>query len=429
MSERPKILLLVHRTPFPPNRGDRIRSYHLLKHLARRADVYLAALADEPIAPNTLDELRSLCHEMIIEPLSGWRWMRGAMSLASGITATEGLFHSPRFASRLRRWGAEIAFDRVVVFCSSMVQYLDAVNVRPCQTLVDLVDVDSEKCFDYARNGSGVKSWLYRLEGARLRRLECSLRPRAGCVALVSEPEAEIYRRFSGHERIAAIPNGVDLDYYRPANASPIEHRCTFVGAMDYRPNADAARWFCREVWPAVRARFPEATFTIVGRQPGRDVLRLAGHDGVSVTGSVADVRPYVAEASVAVVPLRIARGVQNKVLEAMAMARPVVASPSALTGIGLTPNAHALEAGEPEQWVAALESLFGSPARREELGRAGRRFVETHHRWEACLAPLDRLLGLSECMAPIPTDVSTADATLADAAEVSTHLVSAASP
>jgi glycosyltransferase involved in cell wall biosynthesis len=163
---------------------------------------------------------------------------------------------------------------------------------------------------------------------------------------------------------------------------------------MDYLPNVDGAVWFARAVWPAIRAKHPKAEFRIVGRKPAPEVQRLAELPGVKVLGTVPDVRPFVASASAAVVPLRLARGIQNKVLEALAMARPVVAAPPALAALGTVPGEHLLRAGTPEEWVGACGSLLTDPARGHTLGAAGRRYVEAHHRWETCLEPfLDRIV------------------------------------
>src|SRR6476646_1209173 len=169
------LLLLTHRVPYPPNRGDRIRSYHLLDFLARQANVYLATLADEPLESGTRQKLESICHRVTIEQLGRSRWLRAAASLAAGGSATEGLFYSPKLRKTLEQWTSEVTFDSVMVFCSSMVQYLDLPGLKNVRTVVDLVDVDSQKFFDYAVTASPPKKWLYKLEGHRLRKLERSL--------------------------------------------------------------------------------------------------------------------------------------------------------------------------------------------------------------------------------------------------------------
>jgi len=261
--------------------------------------------------------------------------------------------------------------------------------------VVDLMDVDSQKWLDYAAARRGPKAWLYRLEAARLARLEKELAAGAGALTLVSEAEARLFRRSCPGAPVHAVKNGVDLDYFAPPALAEEEATCVFVGALDYFPNIDAAVWFCREAWPEVRRARPEARLRLVGRRPDPEVLALGGLPGVEVVGQVPDVRPHVARAALSVVPLRIARGIQNKVLESLAMSKATVVSPQALAGVGARPGEDVAVADGPAEWAAAVLGLFGDPARRRRLGASGRAFVEEHHHWERCLRPFAGLLGL----------------------------------
>jgi sugar transferase (PEP-CTERM/EpsH1 system associated) len=394
---RPDLLYLVHRLPFPPDKGDRIRAFHILRHLSGRARVHLACLADEPVEPAAVEALREYCERVAVVRLGGWsRWRRALGSLAFGGTATEGMFKSPALREILRDWAAETRFHAALASASSMVPYLRLPGLRDVPAVIDLVDVDSQKWFDYAAAGRGPKAWLYRLEGRRLRRLERGLPAWARAVTLVSEAEADIYRRFCAGGVVRAVANGVDLDYFRPRPQGG-GAECVFVGALDYRPNVDAACWLCQEVWPEIRRRRPEARVALVGRRPAAPVLRLAELPGVEVVGQVPDVRPHLAGAAVAVVPLRIARGLQNKVLEALAMGKATVVSPQALEGVQARPGADLLTASSPREWVENVLGLLDDPVRREQLGRSGRRYVETHHCWDDCLEPFEPLLGLTD--------------------------------
>jgi sugar transferase (PEP-CTERM/EpsH1 system associated) len=386
MSARLEILFLAHRVPFPLNRGDRIRSYHLLKHLAERADVSLATLADEPLEPGTLDAMRSICSRVAVEPLGKSRWLRAMASVAVGRSATEGLFRSPRLSQAICRWSRETRWDAIVVFCSSMVQYLDLPALAGVPTVVDLCDVDSQKFLDYAANTRGLKRHLYRLEARRLRSVERSLPSRVEAITLVSQAEADLYRSFCPNDRTRAIAMGVDLDFYQPApDGRP--GRCVFVGAMDYRPNVEGVVWFCEHIWPQVTASRPDAKFAIVGRNPVPAVRRLASIPGVEVVGPVSDVRPHLADAQVAVIPLLIARGIQNKVLEAMAMAKPVIASPQALAGLDVEPALHLLQASTAADWVEQITCLLANPSLRVTLARHARQLVEQRYCWQNCLS------------------------------------------
>jgi polysaccharide biosynthesis protein PslH len=397
-SSRPKILVLAHRVPYPPNRGDRIRTFNILQFLARRADVSLAYLTDEQPSVQAEQALRSMCRDVAGLPLGRRRrWLNAARSLACGRTATEGLFWCSRLWRLLARWNKTTRFDAAVVFCSSMVQYLKAPGLDGMPAIVDLIDVDSQKWFDYAEQTSGLPRWLLGLEGRRLRQLERSLPTKARAVILVSRCETDLFRSFCATDSVYAIPNGVDLDYFNPGkgSSSGSTFGCVFVGALDYRANVDGIRWFCEEIWPEVQRRRPQATFTIVGSRPCPAVRRLASQPGVRLACDVADVRPYLADAAMAVVPLRVARGIQNKVLEALAMAKALIATPQALEGIDVEPGVHVYRATEPVQWIEAVLRLLDDRSACERLGRAGRAFVEAGYHWERQLQPLAALLGL----------------------------------
>jgi sugar transferase (PEP-CTERM/EpsH1 system associated) len=402
MPARPRLLYLVHRVPYPPNRGDRIRSYHFLRHLSERFEVSLATLADEPVAAETRRELDRLCEQVAIEPLGRSRWLRAAASLAGGKSATEGLFASPALGRTVQSWAANKQFDAALVFCSSMVQYLDCPQLKNVPAVVDLVDVDSQKWFDYGAKTSRLKRMLFDLEGRRLRQLEMSLPARTRAITLVSEAEANVYRGFCSSDKTVAVPNGVDLDYFRPAQDGdnpwadlPPSDRCqvVFVGALDYRANIDAVTWFADEVWPAVRSQHPELELALVGREPVPAVRRLAKIPGIRVFANVPDVRPHLAAAKIVIAPLRIARGIQNKVLEAMAMANPVICSPAALEGLSAEPGRHLALADQPAQWQQTIAAWTENPAQPHKLSLSARRFVLDHHAWAPSLAPLANLL------------------------------------
>lgn len=392
---RPRLLYLVHRLPYPPDKGDRIRAFHLLRHLARHAAVWLACLADEPAAEESAAYLRRYCERLAVVPLGASRWPRALASLLRGRTVTEGAFRSPALAALLGEWAGQTRFDAALVSSSGLTPYLRLEALRSVPAVVDLVDVDSQKWLDYAAAGRGWRAWLYGIEGRRLRALERRLPEQTRAVTLVSEPEAELYRQFCSPGRVEAVRNGVDLDYFRPREEVE-EPACVFVGALDYRPNVDAAGWFCEQVWPRIRQLRAEAKLWLVGRRPTAAVRRLAAVPGVEVIGQVPDVRPYVARAAVVVVPLRLARGLQNKVLEALAMSKAVVASPPALAALDIEAGVQALRASTADEWTEAVARLLKEESLRRQLGQAGRHYVEAQHDWDRCLEPFSDLLGLN---------------------------------
>ena len=383
------MLYLTHRVPFPPDKGDRIRNYHLLRQLARRGKVWLGCLADEPVTAEVEAELRKLCERVAIIPASGKRrWLRAGLSVMRGRSLSEGAFWEPGLRDVVRSWCSETSFTAAVVSASSLVPYLRMKELDATRKVVDLVDVDSQKWLDYANAVRGPKRWLYRLESSRVRKLERGLPAWTTARAVVSRAEADVFESYAGAGTMTVAKNGVDLDYFAPV-AGPTEQACAFVGAMDYLPNVDAAVWFARDIWPSVRETFPAAEFWIIGRKPTKAVQELASLPGVKLIGQVPDVRPHLAKAAIAVIPLRLARGIQNKVLEALAMGKPVIATPPALAALETVPGTHLLEATTPSEWMAAISRLFADPKLCREIGSAGRRFVEDHHHWDRCLEPL----------------------------------------
>jgi len=391
----PRVLYVTHRVPHPPDKGDRIRNYHVLRQLAKRARVWLLALADEPIEESTSVALSGLCERVEFVPVKRFDQKLGA--LASGLrggSLNAGAFHSSTALAIARGWVVEAGFTSAIVSASALAPYLKRIGLGQTEGFVDLVDVDSQKWFDFAKASAPPKSWLYRFEGRRLRALEIDLLNWSAAVFLVSSAEAEVYDRFTHAGASTVATNGVDLDYYAPDWSVPTKPACAFVGAMDYLPNVDAAIWFANEAWPRIRAEVPEAEFRIIGRKPTPAVERLSTLPGVTVVGQVPDVRPYVRDCACVVVPMRLSRGLQNKVLEALAMGKAVVAAPPALAALQTEPGTHLLRAETVEEWKGSVVSLFRERDRQLELGRAGRAYVEERHHWDRCLSPLlDRVV------------------------------------
>ena len=397
--ELPDLLYLTQRVPYPPDKGDRIRCFHLLEYLRTRARVHLACLADEPVPPETVAALERRCHRVEILPIGGTlRWGRGLWSLLRGRTVSEGIFSMPALRATVDRWSREVRFHAAAASASSLAPCLLVPGLEGARKVIDFMDVDSQKWLDYAAARTGPKAWLYRLEGSRLRKLEQQQAGWADALTLVSNNEVRLFRQFCPKAPVHGIPNGVDFNYFSlpgPENTE-VENSCVFVGALDYLPNIDAAVWFCREVWPLLRKDCPEAKFQVVGRKPAPAVLALGAIPGVEVVGQVPDVRPYVARAAVTVVPLPIARGIQNKALESLAMGKATVVSPQTMGGLSAEAGVHLAVANTPAEWTATVLDLFRDGAKRRQLGMAGRRFVEENHRWETCLSPFGELLGLT---------------------------------
>ncbi|MDN3920450.1 TIGR03087 family PEP-CTERM/XrtA system glycosyltransferase [Roseateles violae] len=395
------LLYLVHRLPYPPNKGDKLRSWHLLKHLAARHRVFLGTFVDDAEDWQHVDHLRGLCADVHAAALSP---SRAKLASLRGLVSGEALSLPYYRDAGLTRWVQQTAaanrLDAVVVFSSTMAQYVQTLPGLPM--LVDFVDVDSAKWTDYAKTHAWPMSWLYRREGRELLAFEQAVAARARCSFFVTENETALFRRLSPALRaeLQALGNGVDADFFspEPGRASPFpagQWPLVFTGAMDYWPNADAVIWFAEQVLPALRQRHPQLQFHIVGRNPTPAVQALAADParGVSVSGTVPDVRPYLQHAAAVVAPLRLARGIQNKILEAMAMARPVVAAASCVQAISAEPGTELLAAESAEDYVRELGGLLDDAGRAARIGTAGRSRVLAGYSWDAHLAGLDRHL------------------------------------
>jgi sugar transferase (PEP-CTERM/EpsH1 system associated) len=391
-----RLLYLVHRLPYPPNKGDKVRSFHLLKHLARTHEVHLGTFIDDPDDEQHVDKVRSYCADLHVERLSP---RHAKLRSLSGLFCGEAL-SLPYYRRRgMQRWieacSAEKPFDAVVVFSSVMAQYVP-VGVP---ALVDFVDADSAKWTAYAAAHRWPMSWIYRREGRRLLAFERKTALAAQRSFFVTAAEAALFTRHAPEcvARVEAIGNGVDADFFAPeqGGASPYaegELPIVFTGAMDYWPNIDAVEWFVAEVMPRLRQQRPQIRLHIVGRSPTAAVQALACAD-VLVSGTVPDVRPYLAHAAVVVAPLRIARGVQNKILEAMAMARPVVASGACSSAITAESGRDLIAADSIEDYVNAISRLLADPLAAATMGSHGRRQILAHYSWDAHLAGIDRHL------------------------------------
>jgi polysaccharide biosynthesis protein PslH len=400
-----ELLFLAHRIPYPPNKGDKIRSYHLLRHLSERYRIHLGTFVDDPEDWVHVETLGGLCTGVCALALAPRRArLRSLAGLLHG-----GPLSLPYYRDQsLQRWVdavlARPGMRRVLVFSSSMAQYVEQVR-DDTRVVVDFVDVDSDKWRQYAQRLRGPLGWVYAREARTLLGYERALAGRASASVFVSETEAELFRALAPATaaRVHAVENGVDTEHFRPDSRhpnpyAPEERVLVFTGAMDYWPNVDAVEWFGREVFPAIRARDPHAVLCVVGGRPDEAVRRLAAQPGVRVTGAVADVRPYLAHAHAAVAPLRIARGVQNKVLEAMAMARPIIASPSAMDGIRACPSLQGAVAREAGEWIErCLELLSAGAEHRDSLGAQGRGWVLSHYAWAEKLRPWEDLLEATE--------------------------------
>jgi polysaccharide biosynthesis protein PslH len=394
-----KLLYLVHRLPYPPNKGDKVRSYHLLRHLLANHQVFVGTFLDDPEDEVHVGTLRALCAGLHVTRLHPARARLGSLAgLIDGEALTLRYYRDAALQRWVRATARHEGVDAVVVFSSSMAQYADGLGLP---MLVDFVDVDSAKWTEYATHHRWPMSWLYRREGEQLLAYERAVAARATWSFFVTEKEATLFRSLapeSAHS-CEAMGNGVDADYFAPDSmrASPFaddERAVVFTGAMDYWPNVDAVTWFAIEMLPKLRVQWPTLRFHIVGRSPTPAVRALAG-DSVNVTGTVLDVRPYLQHAAVVVAPLRLARGIQNKILEAMAMGKAVVAARESAEVITAGRGTELVEADDSAAFVREVDTLLREPMRAAAIGLAGRHRVQHDYSWDAQLSTVDRHLAL----------------------------------
>lgn len=393
-----ELLYLVHRIPYPPNKGDKIRSYHLLKHLSQRYHVHLGTFIDDENDRKYLEKVKSLCKETCFVSLHP---KIARMRSLSGLFFGQPLTLPYYYDKRLQAWVNNVLKTRplknILIFSSAMAQYVS--HVGHIHRVMDFVDIDSDKWMQYAATKAWPMSWIYRRESRLLLDYERWVVKDFDSATFVSETEADLFRRLvpDAATKVTYFNNGVDADYFSPqnsyANPYPVgTNTLIFVGAMDYWANIDAVVWFSRSIFPAIRAQLPALEFYIVGARPTAAVIALSGLPGVTVTGSVPDVRPYLTYATLAVAPLRIARGIQNKVLEAMAMEKIVIASPQAMEGINAFPGQELVVANDAGDFIRRIITLLQDlphPA----IGRAARARVLDDYSWNKSLGQIDALL------------------------------------
>jgi len=390
---------LCHRIPFPPDKGEKIRAFRILEHLRQNFRVNLGCFIDDADDKAHIASLERYCGELRCFDLPReTAKLRALKGLLSGSPLTVASFAN----AAMGRWVSDMLtrekHDVVFVYSSAMAQYVLGRDLGGAQLVMDFVDVDSDKWRQYSDEATPPMRWVYRREARKLLAFDRKIAAQADAGIFVSDAEAALWRSLSPESaaKTEGIANGIDCRYFSPRHvwsnplAGPGPH-FVFTGTMDYWPNVDAVKWFGKAIFPKLRAARPDATFTVVGSKPTPGVISLQSQAGVHVTGRVPDVRPYLAHAHVAVAPMRIARGIQNKILEAMAMAKPVVTTAQGLEGIDAIPERHLLLANaEDDFFHACLRACEPDVA---AIGLAARRLMEDSYTWESRLGRLDRIM------------------------------------
>lgn len=387
-----KILFVCHRFPYPPRSGAKLRAFHMIKHLARRHEVTVVAPMRSGKEAAEAPEITQYCARYLTvrlhEPVQALRMVG---YLLTPIPSSMGYFHSMRLAREVGGLLRRERFDLVIAHCSSIAHYVsDAAHVPK---LLDFGDMDSQKWLDYARFKSFPLAAGYWLEGKKLERAEMRLARAFDLCTTITRAEWETLEGYRTGVATDWFPNGVDSGYFTPTGDAYDADTICFVGRMDYYPNQECMIDFCANVLPRIQARRARAKLLIVGADPSPAVRKLGDTPGVTVTGSVPDVRPYLKRSAVMVAPLNIARGTQNKILEAMAAGVPVVSSGIAAGGVDAVPQEHFLVANTHGEHAAAVLRILEDQHERTRLALAGRSRVLSHHDWSLSMQRLEGII------------------------------------
>jgi len=387
-----KILYVCHRFPFPPKRGGKIRPFNMIRHLSQRHEVTVASVvrSDEEAALGKGIAAHCARYEMgrVYDPVQALRMIA---RLPTSSPSSLAYFHSPSLARRIRELLRRERFELIFVHCSSAAQYVEHAQGIP--KILDFGDMDSQKWLEYARYKPFPLSTGYRLEGWKLEREERRLASRFDLCTATTRAEWETLQALGTGVASDWFPNGVDSDYFSPSTEAYDADTIAFVGRMDYYPNQKCMLDFCAQTLPRLRARRPALKLLIVGADPSPAVRGLQSLPGVTVTGPVPDVRPYLWRSALMVAPLAIARGTQNKILESMAAGVPVVTSGIAAGGVDALPEKHFLVADTPEEVAEAVLRVVENPAERSRLAAAGRARMLSHHDWTQSMHRLDKII------------------------------------
>ncbi len=387
-----RILFLSHRFPYPPTFGSKVRAFNAIRHLAHDHEVTVLSLVRSDAEAAEAAGIAAFCHaHHAFRVHNALQAAKIAATVPTLVPASEAFFHSTTLQREVDRQLAQRSFDLIFCHCSAVGRYVEHAEGLP--KLMDFCDVDSRKWADFAQHKPWPVSAGYRWEGWRMARTERRLAGRFDQVTLATPGEAQALASVAPDGAIDWFANGVDLDYFQPDGEAYDDSLISFVGRMDYFPNEQCMVDFCAMVWPALRRARPSLQLQIVGAEPTTRVLALARTEGVSVTGAVPDVRPFVRRSALTVTPLQIARGTQNKILESMAMGVPVVSSSMAAAGVDAVPGEHLLVADTASETAETILRLLADPAERARLAEAGRTRVRSHHAWPNAMKRMDGIV------------------------------------
>jgi polysaccharide biosynthesis protein PslH len=415
------ILYLAHRIPYPPNKGEKIRMYNQIKYLSEFGDIYLIALVDDPADFVHHSALKKLCREVHLFPVNKiLKKILTFKELFSNKPLTTGYFYKNEVQETFNNLLAKYEFKTIISFSVQMAEYMFRAQLtgkknhpnkeifKKTSIIMDFCDVDSAKWHAYGKISKWPLSAIYLREAKLLSNYEHRTAEFVDISIFASIREKQYFQKqHPDLKSIIEITNGVDLDFFNPkakckSIQSPFSTVLVFTGAMDYYANADGAIWFIEKILPEIRKQFPDTAFYMAGSTPGKELKRLANNKDILLTGFVEDIRPYYNLATICIIPLRVARGIQNKILEAMAMARPVVTTKIAFEGISAKPGKDLLVSENEKGFAEAVISLIKNKEYRKKIANNGRSAAENNYNWEINLSPLKKI-----CTNPISANVN----------------------
>ena len=401
-----RIFFVCQRVPFPPDRGDKIATFNEIRHLSKQHEVHVFCLGDGAADLENIPGLRTYTKSVTAVPVSGLESkLRSLKALMDGQPLSVAAFSEAALHQAIIEKYDELRPDLIIVYSCNVAQYAEHFAGVP--RIMQFHDLDSLKWAQYAKHSSFPLKWIYRIEAKRLLAYERRIARRFAHALVCTAGERRDFERLFPGIAVSLVGNGVDLDYFRSLGEVKRPRSMVFTGVMDYLPNIDAVLWFCDEILPVVQAQVPEATLTICGNRPTTAVRRLAQRHGVAVTGWVPDTRPYLDSAEIFVAPLRLARGIQNKLLEALAMGLPCVASTAAWNGTVVPKGAGILVTDDSEEFAGQVVRLLRDDTLRAEMAGKARAVAEAKYRWDGQMASLDQVIARVTAWPPHRPSVS----------------------
>ena len=387
-----RMFFICQRVPFPPDRGDKITTFNEIRHLSKQHEVHVFCLADGRPDLDNIPGLRRYTQSVTAVPVNGWMSkLRVLKAMLAGEPLSAAAFNEAKLHDAIGRKFAELQPDFIMVYSCNVAQYAEHFPQVP--RIMQFAELDSSRWGQFARRSRPPLRWVYSIEQRRFLAYERRIARSFSHALVCTAAEQRDFERLIPGVPVSLVGNGVDLDYFRSKGCAKRPGSIVFTGVMDYFPNVDAVVWFCEKVLPIVQQRIPEACLTICGSRPATAVRRLAKRQGVTVTGRVPDTRPYLDEAEVFIAPLRMARGIQNKLLEALAMGLPCVASGAAASGTVVQDGEGILTADDPGEFAGHVVRLLSNNALRAGMASKARAAAEANYRWDGQMASLDQVI------------------------------------